>query len=287
MSSNILKCGWIQIDSQDKRIINGNEFVSKRIGQSPVTYQESTSQPMEEQNDFYEPDEEVDALLADEGRKIDETSIGERETEYTGPSVDEMLADAQEEIEQQKQNARNEMEILKQNALEEAKSTGYQEGFSSGEADCKQQFEEQKARLEQEYQQKIRELDDEYERKIEELEPAFVEKLTDIYEHIFQIELSDYKEILIQLIHTALKDNQGNKNFIVRVSKEDYPFVSTEKEHILEELESSEIEIIEDMTLKKNECMIETDGGIFDCSLGTQLSELGKRLRLLSYKNIN
>ena len=28
---------------------------------------------------------------------------------------------------------------------------------------------------------------------------------------------------------------------------------------------------------------IETDGGIFDCGLGTQLSELKKRLMLLAY----
>lgn len=34
------------------------------------------------------------------------------------------------------------------------------------------------------------------------------------------------------------------------------------------------MDIIEDMTLAKNECMIETDNGIFDCGLGTELSEL-------------
>ena len=33
-------------------------------------------------------------------------------------------------------------------------------------------------------------------------------------------------------------------------------------------------EIVEDMTLKPNECFIETGGGIFDCSLETQLSGL-------------
>ena len=43
------------------------------------------------------------------------------------------------------------------------------------------------------------------------------------------------------------------------------------------------LEIIADMTLSKNDCMIETEGGIFDCGLGTQLQELGKQLKLLSY----
>ncbi len=44
------------------------------------------------------------------------------------------------------------------------------------------------------------------------------------------------------------------------------------------------VEIIEDISLRKNECLIETEGGIFDCGLGTQLSELSRKLKLLSYE---
>ena len=40
----------------------------------------------------------------------------------------------------------------------------------------------------------------------------------------------------------------------------------------------------EDATLEKNECMIETGNGVFDCSLGTQLEALNEELRLLSYE---
>ena len=43
------------------------------------------------------------------------------------------------------------------------------------------------------------------------------------------------------------------------------------------------IEIMEDISLPPDSCMIETDGGIFDCSLGTELSELSTKLRMLSY----
>ena len=43
------------------------------------------------------------------------------------------------------------------------------------------------------------------------------------------------------------------------------------------------LEIIEDMTVEKDGCMIETEGGIFDCGLGTQLEQLRRKLMLLSY----
>ena len=44
------------------------------------------------------------------------------------------------------------------------------------------------------------------------------------------------------------------------------------------------VEIVNDITLGKGECLIETEGGIFDCGLGTQLSELRQKLKLLSYE---
>jgi flagellar assembly protein FliH len=43
-------------------------------------------------------------------------------------------------------------------------------------------------------------------------------------------------------------------------------------------------EIIEDVTLKTGDCMIESDGGIWDCGLGTQLELLVKQLKILSYE---
>lgn len=47
---------------------------------------------------------------------------------------------------------------------------------------------------------------------------------------------------------------------------------------------SVKVEIVEDFTLSKNDCIIETTGGIFDCGLGTQLEELNRKLKILSYE---
>ena len=44
----------------------------------------------------------------------------------------------------------------------------------------------------------------------------------------------------------------------------------------------TQIEITEDSALKRNECLIETDAGVFDCSLDVQLDNLIKDIRLLS-----
>ena len=46
--------------------------------------------------------------------------------------------------------------------------------------------------------------------------------------------------------------------------------------------QSTELEIIRDATLTEGQCMIETDGGVFDCGLGTQLNGLVADIRALS-----
>ena len=44
----------------------------------------------------------------------------------------------------------------------------------------------------------------------------------------------------------------------------------------------NQIEVVEDLTLKQNECLIETEGGVFDCSLDIQLEDLISDIKVLS-----
>jgi flagellar assembly protein FliH len=80
--------------------------------------------------------------------------------------------------------------------------------------------------------------------------------------------------------------NIEGRSLLVHVSKEDYPYISMQKKQLVSESVSSstEVDIVEDASLSKNECFIETEAGIFDCGLGTQLSELSQKLKLLSYE---
>ncbi len=133
-------------------------------------------------------------------------------------------------------------------------------------------------------------LEEEYSALIDELEPQFIDTITAVYNHIFQVELESERNILVHLIETTLRKVESSRTFIVHVSKDDYPYVNMQKKDLSEGAVGGRgvLEVVEDITLHKNECMIETDGGVFDCGLGTQLDELTKRLKLLSFsKNEN
>ena len=197
---------------------------------------------------------------------------------YTGPSPEELVAQAQEEIEAMKQAAMQEIESMKLFTMEESRQQGYREGQMQAVSELEKEkklLKEKEIRMEQEYQDLI-----------SELEPRFIDTLTGIYEEIFKVELAEYKPILLHAIGASIRNIEGSRQFIVHVSREDYEAVMAAKPQLTDRLGSTgaALDIVEDITLQANQCMIETSNGIYDCGIGSQLEELGRRLRLLSYE---
>ena len=99
------------------------------------------------------------------------------------------------------------------------------------------------------------------------------------------MDLAGYKPVLLNAISNTIRNIEGGRDFIVHVSKADYEAVSAAKDELFAGLATlASIEIVEDITLGANQCMIETSNGIYDCSIGSQVEELGRKLRLLSYE---
>lgn len=232
--------------------------------------------------------DKVEALVADnEGSEGDSQTSGnvikagedwQKLREEAEAEAQKILEDARTQAESILQDARTQAEAEKADVLEQARRQGQQE--AKAEADRAE------AQRVAEYRQKEAGLDAEYQKMIDELEPKFVDTITGIYEHIFHVDLHSYREVLCYLISSTMRKTEDNRSFLIHVSKDDYPYVSMQKKQIMAGAASpnSTVEIIEDITLGKGECLIETESGIFDCGLGTQLSELRQKLKLLSYE---
>ncbi len=189
----------------------------------------------------------------------------------------EIVRQAQAEAEAILESAKAQAQQEKESVLEQARRQGYQEGQKQAQAEAAQlsaQLKEKTAQAEAAYQQQI-----------DELEPKFVDVITSIYEQIFQVELGSQKRILEYLISKAMHRIEGAHTFLIHVSREDYAHVNAQKEQILAGAVSGSdtVDVVEDAVLGKNQCLIETEGGIFDCGLETQLTELRRKLKLLSW----
>lgn len=298
LSSNLLKQGYSFFlnGTEEKRIIDTNELAAKRLEdlRENLSRQAVSMQAQGEEfaEGFVQGIEAVDvsALLdtADEGSTVlkAETLSGQAQggpdgahiLEEASAQAQEIVDDAKARAEQIVQEAKEQAENLKKTAADEGRMNGYREGKQKAEAEAeglKQRLLAREAQLEEEYQDAL-----------SQMEPQLVDAITGIYEHIFHVELHSYRDILVHLIESTLRKAEGNKDFLVHVSREDYSYVSMQKKQLQAVLAGNGVtlEVIEDVTLGKDECMIETEGGIFDCGLGTQLDQLRSKLLLLAYK---
>lgn len=281
--NNLYKAGWVVVND-DARIIDTNKLVEQKLQEAAKSgvYHAQESED-EEKDGFYEgiSAEEVDALLDPDSEGAILKSASAEELERINGELEEAKAElskVREEAQHLMDEAQEEIEAMKVRTLKEAQEQGYQEGYKQGMNEVQALKDECLAREEQ--------LETEYNRKVRELEPEFVENLTRIYEHIFKVDLSEYHQLVVTLLTDAMQKADASGNIIVHVAREDYGTVSEAKEEILEKTGTlaERLDIIPDMTLAPSQCMIETEGGIYDCSLGTELSELTRKLMLLSYK---
>ncbi len=289
LSRNIYKSNWVVVEPEDKCLIDSNSRLVSRIEEREADKRRRAALAAGEEVDMegfmgglgveridaqgYEPDAEGGNVL----KAADEVPAGPTPEELREQAEAELEA-ARQEAEQIRRMASADAAREKQEAAEEGRRIGYDEGYRMAQAEAdkmRSELEAERSRMEAEYGQLI-----------DELEPQFIDTITAVYNHVFQVELENERDILVHLIETTLRKVESSRTFIVHVSKDDYSYVNTQKKMLAETTVGSRgvVEVIEDITLHKNECMIETDGGIFDCGVGTQLEELTKRLKLLSFE---
>lgn len=280
MSSNLFKSYYVNRDTEDARVINSNEIVAQKMERLRLIMPQADSQTggFEPVNLGAEQSADpTDALTSEfSGLDVEQLEINS-EPVYEGPTPEELLAEAQVEIENMRTQAAREIDLERARALQEAQQNGYE----AGRQQALQEINGMRAELEQERMQ----LQAFYEQQIDMLEPVFIRTLTGIYEKVFEVGLDNQQEIVVGLLRNTMKKLDGCKNFLVHVSTADYSYVKEHKADLISDAtqEGAVIDIIEDSTIREHECMIETINGIYDCGIGTQLEQLRNKLTLLSY----
>ena len=304
-NGGILKSGWVVVDPANTRIIDSNARAEARLKELAMELAVQCGEEPDFADGFTQGISavEVSQLIRDgEGNIVGDQQDGDgmlQPEEGTAPPQsgqmqEELIAEAEAQIEQMRAEAMAEIEQTRVQIIEEAKSEGYQQGFEQGQNDGFAQghqdgldsVTQEREQLHAEAEQVRASLEEEYARKIKELEPIFIDTLTGIYEHIFHVSLKNSRELIVYLIQNTMRNIETGSTYLIHVSKEDYPFASMQKRELIKgtNIALENVELLEDVTLGKNECMIETGNGVFDCSLGTQLEALNEELRLLSYE---
>ncbi len=285
--SNLFKAGYVSYDSSEARIIDSNELANKKIEafqerelkKQRAQMAQEEGFPEGELDDGFIPGIEMEQLsqLTEDQSMLESVADPQFDMEAMQAEMDLKLQQAQEQAELILRDAQEQAEAIRNNAIEQGRQEGYNAGYQEGAIAAQS--------LQAEIEQQREELEKEYQKLVDELEPEMVDVLTQIYEHVFNIELREDKGIILHLLKTTLSRIEPGRDLIVHISSDDYDDVMEERETLNSCVTSpnTTMEIIEDPLLKENECMIESDSGVFDCSLGVELSEITRKLKLLSF----
>ncbi len=185
-----------------------------------------------------------------------------------------MLNEAKKEAEMILTQAKLEAESIKKDAYTEGEKQGHHEGLMTANKELDQKKEELDKQADIQKKQ--------YHDMVKELEPTMVRIMTKLIEKITGIIVEDKEEVILHLIKKAFESMGKAEEYIVRVSSEDFEYVSSKKDYLRAAINNeSSLTIREDSSLKKNQCTIEDDFKLIDSSLDVQLKNLITDLRLL------
>lgn len=266
--SNLYKSQFIISNTENKRIINSNDKVAECMD----SYIRSKRKEALTEGGF------VEGLEA-ESVEVIEDAVQEEVPAEAALSEEEqaqsLLDAAKQEASQILEDAKLQAEHMREQALEE----GRQEGYKAGQNQALLEIQSEKDRLNSLEEERKKD----YEKQLSELEPQLVDVITDIVEKVFQIQFADQKNVLLYLVQNAILHADGCREFRIHVGEESYPYVSEHKAELTERVgEDLRLDIIEDAALLENQCLIETEAGVFDCSVGVEMENLIKEIKSLS-----
>lgn len=202
----------------------------------------------------------------------------EPEVDYVAEAqaeAERILNEARMEADEILVQAENQAEAMKSHAQAEGQKEGYDQGILEAAA-TQAQWEADTEALRQELQE-------EYLEKQASMEKELVRVICDVVEKVFLIQFGDKREIILHLLDNALSNIEGGREFLIRVNEANCEFLRGHKSQLQDKVgQEILLDIVQDPLLDDTQCMIETDGGLFDCGMDTQMRNLIKDIKSLS-----
>lgn len=205
-------------------------------------------------------------------RQRDEAQVIKTDAEK---SAEEMLQKAKDEAVELKAKAEDEVQEIKKNAFDEGRKQGVEDGFNSGREEVSRLIERCHTILEavMSRRQEI----------LNETEQQIVDLVLLISRKVVKIMSENQKQVVMGNVLQALKKVKARGNVTIRVNMDDVKITTENISNFIRQVESVQgITVVEDGTVDKGGCIIETDFGSIDARISSQLAELEAKILELS-----
>lgn len=182
--------------------------------------------------------------------------------------IAEAKAEAQSIIDQARARAEEEAGAI----TEEAWQRGYVEGMESAAMQNRALLEEA---------EKIKQnAAEEYEKILAGMEADILELAVRIARKAVAGELKTNRDVILQLVSSALAECSEKKGAVIRVSPEDYEYLDENMERLAQLSEGAdELDIRPDGSMKPGGCTVETPLGSIDAGAETRLEKIEEALK--------
>ena len=205
-----------------------------------------------------------DAAFAEVKRQTNQAQVVKNEAEQNAA---EIVKKAQEEASRIVEDAKIEQENLKKNGYSEGYTKGEEEGYNEGKAEVDRLIERIHKIFEGVMSRR--------EEILSETEQQIVELVILMTRKVVKIISENQKSVVMANVLQALKKVKGRGDVNIRVNLSDMKLTHEHVQDFIKQVENIKgITVLEDSTVDKGGCVVETDFGAIDARIQSQLSEL-------------
>lgn len=278
--SKLNKNDYVISGNRVTRIIDANDMIMERMRQiEQEQEQERREELLRKRREAMEAAGEDGEIPFVEGLFPEELMLEpEPEIDYVAQAMEQaqqIVSEANASAAGIKDEAYREAEILKEMARKEGFEKGYREGSDKAQAE----LDVEQQRLNQ-LEQERRET---YDRMLRQMEPELLDTILTVFDKVFRMQFGGKRELLLHLVTNAMRGIRETKQYKIRVCEEELAAVREEKDQLTRMVGADVlIDIVADPDLHVGQCVIDTDSGLYDCSLDVELDALIRDLKSLS-----
>ncbi len=213
-----------------------------------------------------------EAAFAEVKRQSDEAQVIKTEAES---KAQEIIQQAQVEASQIREKAESEKEEIKKAAYDEGFKNGQETGFDTGKEEVTRLIDRSHKILEGVMNRR--------EEILQETEQQIVELVLLMSRKVVKIMSDNQKQVVMANVLQALKKVKGRGDVTIHVNFEDAKLTTDHISDFIKQVENIKgITVIEDSSVDKGGCIVETDFGAIDARISSQLTELENKILEIS-----
>lgn len=195
--------------------------------------------------------------------------------------AEKIIADAKSQAAQILSDAEAKRDEISSKSHDEGFEKGREEGFESGKNECE--------RLVERIHKIIESVQNKRQEILYNTEQQIVDLVILMTRKVVKIMSDNQKSVIMSNVVQALKKVKGRGDVTLRVNLADVKLTTEHIQDFIREVENiKNIAVVEDSSVEKGGCIVETDFGAVDARIASQLSELeSKILEISPIKTVN